>query len=125
MRKSPTASSCPPRPSAISASRSRKSWACTARPALPCWRSSTAWSSPDAMAIFLHRRLRGRRSAALTPLLALTLMLVLAAGSAHAVQQLEREREEPQGYRFQILTGDDSAVTHRITEDLYKRLVPT
>jgi len=77
------------------------------------------------MAIFLHRRLRGRRSAALTPLLALTLMLVLAAGSAHAVQQLEREREEPQGYRFQILTGDDSAVTHRITEDLYKRLVPT
>ena len=77
------------------------------------------------MAILLHRRLRGRRSAALTPLLALTLMLVLAAGSAGAAQQLEREREEPQGYRFQILTGDDSAVTHRITEDLYKRLVPT
>ena len=77
------------------------------------------------MAIFLHRRPRGRRTAALTPLLALTLMLVLAAGSANAVQQLEREREEPQGYRFQILTGDDSAVTHRITEDLYKRLVPT
>jgi len=77
------------------------------------------------MAIFLHRRPRGRRTAALTPLLALTLMLVLAAGSAGAAQQLEREREEPQGYRFQILTGDDSAVTHRITEDLYKRLVPT
>lgn len=77
------------------------------------------------MAILLHRRPRGRRSAALTPLLALTLMLVLAAGSAGAAQQLDREREEPQGYRFQILTGDDSAVTHRITEDLYKRLVPT
>ncbi len=77
------------------------------------------------MAILLHRRPRGRRSAALTPLLALTLMLVLAAGSAGAAQQIDREREEPQGYRFQILTGDDSAVTHRITEDLYKRLVPT
>ncbi|WP_229407879.1 hypothetical protein [Massilia puerhi] len=61
----------------------------------------------------------------MTPLLALTLMLVLAAGSAGAAQQIDREREEPQGYRFQILTGDDSAVTHRITEDLYKRLVPT
>jgi hypothetical protein len=29
-----------------------------------------------------------------------------------------------QGYRFQILTGDDSSVTRRITEDLTKRLVP-
>jgi len=29
------------------------------------------------------------------------------------------------GYRFQIVTGDESAVTTRIAEDLYKRLVPT
>ena len=29
-----------------------------------------------------------------------------------------------QGYRFQIVTGDDSSVTRRITDDLYKRLVP-
>ncbi|MFC5459387.1 hypothetical protein [Massilia niabensis] len=29
------------------------------------------------------------------------------------------------GYRFQIVTGDDSSVTARIAEDLYKRLVPT
>jgi hypothetical protein len=29
------------------------------------------------------------------------------------------------GYRFQIFTGDDSALTVRIAEDLYKRLVPT
>ena len=31
---------------------------------------------------------------------------------------------ETQGFRFQIMTGDDSGVTRRITEDLYKRLVP-
>jgi hypothetical protein len=30
-----------------------------------------------------------------------------------------------QGYRFQIVTADDSSVTHRIADDLYKRLVPT
>ena len=29
------------------------------------------------------------------------------------------------GYRFQIVTGDDSNLTVRIAEDLYKRLVPT
>jgi hypothetical protein len=29
------------------------------------------------------------------------------------------------GYRFQIFTGDDSGLTVRIAEDLYKRLVPT
>jgi hypothetical protein len=29
-----------------------------------------------------------------------------------------------QGFRFQIVTGDDSSVTRRIAEDLYKRLVP-
>ena len=29
------------------------------------------------------------------------------------------------GYRFQIVTGDDSSVSARIAEDLYKRLVPT
>lgn len=35
------------------------------------------------------------------------------------------ERGDTQGFRFEIITGDDSAVTHRIAEDLYKRLVPT
>jgi hypothetical protein len=29
------------------------------------------------------------------------------------------------GFRFQIVTGDDSALTQRIADDLYKRLVPT
>ncbi|MES2316740.1 MAG: hypothetical protein V4631_04530 [Pseudomonadota bacterium] len=31
---------------------------------------------------------------------------------------------EIQGFRFQIVTGDDSSVTRRIAEDMYKRLVP-
>lgn len=31
---------------------------------------------------------------------------------------------EIQGFRFQIVTADDSSVTRRIAEDLYKRLVP-
>jgi ABC-type uncharacterized transport system substrate-binding protein len=31
---------------------------------------------------------------------------------------------EVEGFRFQIVTGDDSSVTRRITDDLYKRLVP-
>jgi ABC-type uncharacterized transport system substrate-binding protein len=33
--------------------------------------------------------------------------------------------DEVKGFRFQIVTGDDSALTRRIAEDLYKRLVPT
>jgi len=43
----------------------------------------------------------------------LALSCVVAA-SAHA-----------QGYRFQIVTGDDGSMTRRIADDLYKRLVPT
>ena len=54
---------------------------------------------------------------------ALRWLLVLAAcacGLAGAA------RSEPtQGYRFEIVTGDDSSVTRRIADDLYKRLVPT
>ena len=51
----------------------------------------------------------------------LGLSLGLAAGMAHAAPQ-----DKAQGYRFEIVTGDDgSAVTARITDDLYKRLVPT
>jgi len=48
---------------------------------------------------------------------ALALGAHLAAGAASA--------GEVRGYRFQIVTADDSAVTHRIVDDLYKRLVPT
>jgi hypothetical protein len=48
-------------------------------------------------------------------LLAAALALTLC-GSAGAA--------DIQGFRFQIITGDDSSVTRRIAEDLYKRLVP-
>lgn len=76
------------------------------------------------MATFPCRMTHHGRARALAPLLALAFLL-LAAGGVHASQQAEREREEAQGFRFQIITGDDSAVTHRIADDLYKRLVPT
>jgi hypothetical protein len=43
---------------------------------------------------------------------------LLSAFAAHA-------EEAVRGYRFQINPADDSAVTHRIVDDLYKRLSPT
>ena len=55
---------------------------------------------------------RGRRLLAL----GLAAASLLASGAAAAA--------EVQGFRFQIVTGDDSSVTRRITDDLYKRLVP-
>ena len=50
--------------------------------------------------------------------------LVLAAGAA-AVTAAAAPVPTASGYRFQIVTGDDSSLTVRIAEDLYKRLVPT
>lgn len=63
-------------------------------------------------------------------------VLALLAGSVQAAAQAGAPASHPQrtetqkddevtGFRFQILTGDDSEVTRRIAEDLYKRLVPT
>ncbi|WP_229483438.1 hypothetical protein [Massilia horti] len=49
-------------------------------------------------------------------LLALALAPALAAAAPRA--------DEVRGFRFQIVTADDSAVTRRIADDLYKRLVP-
>lgn len=46
------------------------------------------------------------------------LLACLVVGAASAAPPV-------QGYRFQIVTGDDSSVTRRIADDLYKRLVPT
>ena len=66
---------------------------------------------------------RCRRRAALATLAALVLM-----GSAVQAAPGQDDREKPEevsGFRFQIITGDDSQVTRRIAEDLYKRLVPT
>ena len=48
---------------------------------------------------------------------ALAVVLAMAAG-AHADDVVR-------GYRFQINSADDSAVTHHIVDDLYKRLMPT
>ena len=65
-------------------------------------------------------------------LLAALSVLALLAGPAQAgTGQAAPSRpdtprdDEVTGFRFQILTGDDSEVTRRIAEDLYKRLVPT
>jgi len=55
-------------------------------------------------------------------LLAALSILALLAGPARAAAAPD---DEVTGFRFQILTGDDSEVTRRIAEDLYKRLVPT
>jgi hypothetical protein len=47
---------------------------------------------------------------------ALLALAVLAMPPAHA--------EQVHGFRFHIVTGDDSAQTRRIADDLYKRLAP-
>ena len=50
----------------------------------------------------------------------------LALGIACTPALAEQYREpETTGFRVQIVTGDDTEVTRRIAEDLYKRLVPT
>jgi hypothetical protein len=52
----------------------------------------------------------------------------IAALLLATVSQATQPKPEPaQGFRFQIVTAasDDSALTTRIAEDLYKRLVPT
>jgi hypothetical protein len=51
--------------------------------------------------------------------------LALAAGAVMAAPVTVVDKAPVSGYRFQIFTGDDSALTVRIAEDLYKRLVPT
>jgi hypothetical protein len=56
---------------------------------------------------------------------ALCTRLALAAGCLIAGAAAVASSAAPQGYRFQIVTGDDSSVTRRIADDLYKRLVPT
>ena len=62
---------------------------------------------------------------AAVPAAATTLIQDAPAPATPATPATRAERGEAQGFRFEIITGDDSAVTHRIAEDLYKRLVPT
>ena len=55
---------------------------------------------------------------------ALCLRLAFAAACVAAGAACAAPGNAAQGYRFQIVTGDDSSVTRRIADDLYKRLVP-
>lgn len=52
------------------------------------------------------------------------LLAAMAAAFALAAPPSAPAEEVVKGYRFQIVTGDDSAVTRRIVDDLYKRLIP-
>ncbi len=49
----------------------------------------------------------------------------LALGLAAMATATAAPQDKAQGYRFEIVTGDGSAVSARIADDLYKRLVPT
>jgi hypothetical protein len=51
--------------------------------------------------------------------------LFAALAAAFALLPHAAHADEVKGYRFQIVTGDESVVTRRIADDLYKRLVPT
>lgn len=52
------------------------------------------------------------------------LALALAATLSGMAGAAETDGFRFHGFGFQIVTGDDSSVTRRIAEDLYKRLVP-
>jgi hypothetical protein len=53
------------------------------------------------------------------------LLAVLAfAGTVHATTTREIKPDPVQGYRYQIVTTDDSAITRRIVDDMVRRLVP-
>jgi hypothetical protein len=58
-------------------------------------------------------------------LLKLAGLLVALAGTAHATTTTrDIKPESVQGYRYQIVTTDDSAITRRIVDDMVRRLVP-
>ena len=52
------------------------------------------------------------------------LATLVLAGAAHASATREIKQEPVQGYRYQIVTTDDSAITRRIVDDMVRRLVP-
>ena len=54
-----------------------------------------------------------------------SLLAALAlATSAHAFTTRDIKPDPLQGYRYQIVTTDDSAITRRIVDDMVRRLVP-
>jgi hypothetical protein len=62
-----------------------------------------------------------RRRESKCALVACVIAALTLSTSAHPAKPTQQPAE---GFRFQILTADDSTVTRRIAEDLYKRLVP-
>jgi hypothetical protein len=51
-------------------------------------------------------------------------LAVALAGTAHAAAARDIKQEPVQGFRYQIVTTDDSAITRRIVDDMVRRLVP-
>jgi hypothetical protein len=49
---------------------------------------------------------------------------ILSASAAHATATHEIKPEPVQGFRYEIVPTDDSAITRRIVDDLVRRLVP-
>src|SRR6185312_12947044 len=49
---------------------------------------------------------------------------LVTATAAHAATTHEIRPEPVQGYRYQVVTTDDSAITRRIVDDITRRLVP-
>lgn len=49
---------------------------------------------------------------------------ILSASAAHATATHDIKPEPVQGFRYEIVPTDDSAITRRIVEDLVRRLVP-
>jgi hypothetical protein len=62
-----------------------------------------------------------RRRESKCALVACVIAALTLSTSAHPAKPTQQPAE---GFRFQIHTADDSTVTRRIAEDLYKRLVP-
>ena len=58
------------------------------------------------------------------PNVALSLAALMLATSAHAFATRDIKPDPVQGYRFQVVTTDDSAITRRIVDDITRRLVP-
>ncbi|MVW58717.1 hypothetical protein GPY61_02095 [Massilia sp. NEAU-DD11] len=52
------------------------------------------------------------------------LAALMLTTSAHAFSTRDIKPEPVQGYRFQVVTTDDSAITRRIVDDITRRLVP-
>jgi hypothetical protein len=57
-------------------------------------------------------------------LMTLAGLLVALATTVHAAATPDTKPDPARGYRFQVVTTDDSAITRRIVDDITRRLVP-